>query len=458
MKIINENGLAESFGGAANAVQQGDGLSMSWLGKTIKYDVLNSYGLLVLRKGTVLTDKTMQLLDNHRIDVSGLVFEDHPDFGADSPYDKLFRQTIQSSEELFDYAKRHQKVPLNEFRKSIVPGIREVSQNSDLFQLFRDIRGKDAYTYEHNIAVGVLANMLGNWLRLPEPALQELALAATLHDVGKVNVPTDILQKPGKLSDNEYRLIRKHTVYGYEILKTTEGISHRTALVALQHHEREDGGGYPFGVRGDKIDFFAKIVAVTDVFHAMSSRRPYKEPMPFQEVVGQMKAGSFGELQPSIVHLFIRRLATSMIGNQVKLSDGRVGEIIYMPPSEDEMKPLVKIGAEYVDLKKQRQLQIVDVFGAEASGKGALVYETEAGTCYTEDELFDAIDWFIGLEPEYVRLNDRQRSYLRQLLLDYLLCSPTRDVPHSLLETMTYEERIRILDTVLAENLHDHVG
>lgn len=457
MKINYENGPKDRLD-AAEAVQARGWIKMSWLGKTIKHDVLNAYGLLVLRKGTILTEKSMQLLDNHRIDVSELAFEEPANSASDSPYDKLFRQTIQSSEELFDYAKKNQKVPLSDFHKSILPGIHEVSQNPDLFQLFRDIRGKDAYTYEHNIAVGVLANMIGTWMQLPEAEVQQLALAATLHDVGKVNVPSEILQKPGKLSDYEYNMIRKHTVFGYDILKNTIGASHRTALVALQHHEREDGRGYPFGVRGDKIEFYAKIVAIADVFHAMSSRRPYKEPMPFQEVVERMKSGSFGELQPHLVHMFLRRLATSMIGNQVRLSDGRIGEIIYLPPNEDEMKPLVKIGADFVDLKKERNLQIVDVFGAKASGKGMLVYETEAGTSYTEDELLDAIDWFIELEPEYARLNARQRSYLRQLLLDYLLCAPTRDVPHLLLETMTYEERIRMYDTVLAENLHDQVG
>ncbi|MFC0211116.1 HD-GYP domain-containing protein [Paenibacillus chartarius] len=430
-----------------------------WLGKTVKHDVLNSFGLLVLQGGTVLTERSLQLLEKHRIDPAELSYAEPSLLSTvgDSPYDQLFRETIMSSEELFDYAKRTNKVPLSEFQKRIVPGIHEVSLNPDLFQLFRDIRGKDTYTYEHNIAVGVLANMIGMWLQLPEADIQHLALAATLHDVGKVNIPDEILQKPGKLTEEEYKLIQKHTIFGYDILKNTEGTSHRTALVALQHHEREDGKGYPFGIRGDKIDFFAKIVAIVDIFHAMSSRRPYHEPLPFQQVIDRMKSGSFGELQPNIVHMFMRRLAASIIGNQVKLSDGRIGEIIYLSPNEDEMKPIVKVEGEFVDLKVVRHLHIVDVYGSQTSAKG-IVYETECGTWFGEDDLMEVIDWFAEREPLFQGLNGRQYSYLRQLLLDYLLGSPTREVPQVVLESMSYERRIEMLDNVRKERLQDYAG
>jgi hypothetical protein len=189
----------------------------------------------------------------------------------------------------------------------------------------------------------------------------------------------------------------------------------------------------------------------------MSSRRPYHEPLPFQQVVERMKKGSFGELQPNVVQLFIRKLSTSMIGNQVKLSDGRIGEIIYLHPNVDELKPLVKVENEFIDLKAIRDLHIVDVYGAEASAKGIL-YETEAGTLFDEDELMEVIDWFAERTPEFGGMSGRQYAYLSQLLLDYILCSPTRDIPQQVLESMDYEQRLQLAETVFAENMQDYAG
>src|SRR5690606_28020956 len=97
---------------------------------------------------------------------------------------------------------------------------------------------------------------------------------------------------PGKLTDEEYAIMKKHTIYGYEILNDTVGISHRQALVALQHHERMNGSGYPMGIKRDNIDLFSRIVAVADIFHAMTSNRVYRTHSPFYEVLTEMEERS----------------------------------------------------------------------------------------------------------------------------------------------------------------------
>src|SRR5690606_23577733 len=154
--------------------------------------------------------------------------------------------------------------------------IQNVSENTNVLQLFVALQAKDDYTYRHNIAVGALANLIGNWMNLDHQALMQLTTAALLHDVGKVLISESILNKPGKLTDEEYAIMKKHTIYGYEILNDTVGISHRQALVALQHHERMNGSGYPMGIKRDNIDLFSRIVAVADIFHAMTSNRVYR--------------------------------------------------------------------------------------------------------------------------------------------------------------------------------------
>ncbi|MDG0794880.1 HD-GYP domain-containing protein [Cohnella ginsengisoli] len=187
-----------------------------------------------------------------------------------------------------------------------------------------------------------------------------LSLAASLHDVGKVRIPDEILLKPGRLTADEYAQMKLHTVYGYEILKANSKINPRVAQVALQHHERNDGRGYPYGIRNSEMDAMSRVVAVADIFHAMSSRRPYHEPMPFYRVVSEMRNGSFGELDPHIVGVFLEQIIRHLLGRQVKLSDGRWGEVVYLDPQED-MHPLVKVGDGFIDLKRERHLNIEEI-------------------------------------------------------------------------------------------------
>src|SRR5690625_7353760 len=134
----------------------------------------------------------------------------------------------------------------------------------------------------------------------------QLTTDVLLHDVGKMLVPEEILNKPGQLTEEEFQEMKNHTLYGYEILKDTVGVNHRQALVALQHHERMDGSGYPLQLKRDEIDLFSRIVAVADVFHAMSSNRVYQERSPLYEVLAEMEREVIAKLDPEITYLFIR--------------------------------------------------------------------------------------------------------------------------------------------------------
>ena len=131
-------------------------------------------------------------------------------------------------------------------------------------------------------------------------------------------------------------------------------------MVALQHHEREDGSGYPLRLKSSHIDPISRIVAVADVFHAMSSKRPYHEEMPFYEVVKRMRQGFFGELDPNIVSVFLTNMIRNLIGRKVLLTDGRVGEVIYINPSDDT-HPLIQIEHTFLDLSKERHIHIKGV-------------------------------------------------------------------------------------------------
>ncbi|OXS59238.1 phosphohydrolase [Cohnella sp. CIP 111063] len=331
------------------------------IGRRVLADVINNYGVTIIPAQTVLNYDSVKLLYNHKIDEFTLSLDQPPESQGDGARSrKVLKQTVSRSKELFSSVTDSGSIPLADIRREILPAIRDLSGNSDLFELFEIVKAKDDYTYEHNIGVGILATLIGGWMNLSEDELAILSLAATLHDIGKVNVPESILNKPGSLTDEEFEIVKKHTVHGYELLKNAEGLHPRVALVALQHHEREDGRGYPHGLDKSRIDPFSAIVAVADIFHAMSSKRPYREATPFHEIVSQMRQGKFGELNPQIVSLFLDNLMKKLLGRHVVLTDGRAAEVVYLNPHNME-SPLVKAGEQFIDLAKERNVQIREI-------------------------------------------------------------------------------------------------
>src|SRR5690606_5439508 len=260
---------------------------------------------------------------------------------------------------IFDEIRETKQLPLPEIQR-FVPSLLEVAEQSDLFRLLSSLQAKDDYTYRHNIGVGVISAMLGKWLHLNEQDLSALTLAATLHDVGKMNIPLEIINKPGKLTDVEYKLMQKHTVFGFEMIQNTPGTSRDEALVALQHHEREDGSGYPHGIFGNRIHPLSKIVAVADVFHAMTSRRAYKAAAPFYAILREMDDGRFGEFDPKAISVFIEKMMQSLVGNYVRLTDLREGLIVMIHP-HDPIRPLVQIDNQFIDLSRVRRIEIQQV-------------------------------------------------------------------------------------------------
>lgn len=248
-------------------------------------------------------------------------------------------------------------------REKIVPAIKKMTHEKYIFQVIHELQAKDHYTYRHSIGVAVISSMIGKWLDLDNKEASLLTMGTILHDIGKVQVPNSILNKPGPLTDEEYEEVKKHTVYGYELIKNTSSLSYRCALIALQHHERENGMGYPLGLTGERIDPLSKIAAVADVFHTMNSKRVYHEISPFYKVINQMEEEKFGKFDPVIVNVFINKVMESFVGNQVKLSDDRVATIVNINKNEPS-KPLVKWKNQFIDLANERQLFLKDIPGA----------------------------------------------------------------------------------------------
>jgi len=219
---------------------------------------------------------------------------------------------------------------------------------------------KDDYLIHNSILVALTSYQLARWHNIERKDWIPVAMAGLLHDIGMVRIEESILRKSGRLSADELEEIRRHTIIGYNMLKSVAGINEAIKLTALQHHERMNGSGYPLGVDGEKIHYYAKIVAIADIFHAMTSDRAYKKGSSPYTVLEELLNESFGKLDPAFVQTFIHKVTQFHNGTLVRLSDQSIGEIVFSDRSSPT-RPWVNVNGKIINLTIDRHLHIVEV-------------------------------------------------------------------------------------------------
>lgn len=216
------------------------------------------------------------------------------------------------------------------------------------------------YIYHNSIRVSLTSYVLAKWQGFLQKDLMPIALGGLFHDIGNTKIDSTLLSKVSKLSTEEVQEIKNHTVLGYNILKTVPAINEGVKLCALQHHEKEDGSGYPYGTKGDKNHIYAKIVAIADIFHAMSSNRAYRNGASPYLVLEQIAKESFGKLEPVLVQMFINRVTQFHNGTKVRLSDNSIGEIVFSDRSHPT-RPMVNVNGKIINLMTERNVYIQSV-------------------------------------------------------------------------------------------------
>lgn len=205
-----------------------------------------------------------------------------------------------------------------------------------------DIKSMDNYTYQHCVNVAVLSLVLGIQLQLDKKKLYDLCLGALIHDIGKALVPEEILKKNNKLTEEETSIVREHTKRGYDFLKGSIDISATARIIALEHHEREDGKGYPDMRKDDEINELAKIVAVADVYDALTSDRPYRKAMSPNDAVEYIMANGQTQFSYDVVKAFSKCIVPYPEGTIVRLSNGEIAVVEEVYPNF-VLRPKVKI-------------------------------------------------------------------------------------------------------------------
>ena len=248
----------------------------------------------------------------------------------------------------------------DELVKSISPLFISRNTITELFDMLNQMHSLDDSVYAHCINVALISRMIGRWLHFEQHDLDTLTCCGLLHDIGKVMIPDEILNKPGKLTDDEFALIKSHPKFGYEMLRN-QNIDSRIKRSALMHHERYDGSGYPNGLTDELLSDYAMIVAIADVYDAMTAARAYRVPLsPFQ-VISNFEDDGFQKYHTKYIYVFLHRIASTYQNNRVLLSDGRACKIV-MLNQNSLSRPIVQFDdGECLDLSAQRELYITKI-------------------------------------------------------------------------------------------------
>jgi len=221
--------------------------------------------------------------------------------------------------------------------------VTEILRNRQALIHLTEIRTHDDYTFAHSVDVCTLAVLVAVQLGYAENRLHELAIGSLLHDIGKIRIDEELLKKPTRLNDDEMAVMRAHTLFGFEILRNQKGeLSFPSIHIALQHHEKYDGTGYPRGLKRDEIHEFSRIVSVVDVYDAITSDRPYRKALLPHEAHELMVVSANQHFDPKLLTIFLDKIAVYPVGTVVRLTTGDIGVVIFVAP-DMQARPTVRL-------------------------------------------------------------------------------------------------------------------
>jgi len=226
-------------------------------------------------------------------------------------------------------------------RHTVVKVAESLRRSPRAFGALVRLKRTDEYTFSHSVNTCVLSLMVAEQCGLPDN-LEDIGLGALVHDVGKLKVPPEVLNKPGPLTEEEWQLIRRHPLAGLEIVQRSGELRAAIAEAITQHHERADGSGYPHGLRGEAIGMAARLVAVVDVYDATSSDRPYHPALPPAEAVRWILANAGRQFDLQLAHAFVRTVGVYPVGSLVRLNSGELA-IVSDFDAKSILRPIVLI-------------------------------------------------------------------------------------------------------------------
>ncbi len=327
--------------------------------------IINKYGGILMPAGVILTQSQVNKLKKLSLVEFEILAEDErmlsENLARIKRLEANYQEKAKNAATLFKRAISG-KIDFKEV-EGLTEEVKDLSREIELKDLLSIVRKADEYTYTHLLHVGILANMFGHWLNLRAEEIHNLTKAGLLHDIGKAKIPDKILNKKGSLSPREYQRIKKHPLYGYEMVKEHSNIADSTAKGILTHHEKYNGMGYPLELRGKKIPLLGRILAIVDTFDAIVAERVYKPARSPFEALLIFREESFGHYDYELKKVFIAKMPECFVRVKVILNNGKEAEIVFINPNKPE-HPIIKVEDKYIDLYNAEGLKI------EAIAKG----------------------------------------------------------------------------------------
>lgn len=331
-------------------------------GNVVARTIQGSGDMLMIAKGVMLTDNIIARMKSHGIQL--VCIEDKLDTQdvIDIVPQALRMEAVSVIKEV-TLAMKDSVKPKGNFVNvldSIVTAIiHELTSNNKNLVSVLDLKTYDNYTFEHSVNVAILSLVTGMEIGCDYSKLKNIGVGALLHDIGKTLIPVDILNKKGKLTEEEFDLVKKHPALGYHKSKLTLDIDPTARAIILQHHEKINGTGYPSGKTDDTIHEYARIVAVCDIYDALASNRPYRRRWPIKETLDLLKSICGTHIDTQIYTAFMGRISPFPPGIRVSVSNGKEGFVLN---NENNLRPLVGFAdGSVLDLNKETHYYIREI-------------------------------------------------------------------------------------------------
>ena len=302
-------------------------------GMCLAHSLYDSYGRTLISSSGVLTQSYLEKLNEYGFD--GVYIEDELSKGIE--VEPVISPALRA-EGLACVRESN----IDKCQKIASKIVEEILNKGKITLDLTDLRSFDDYTYAHSVNVAVISCAIGFGMRLNEEELTDLVTAALLHDLGKLSIPSEILNKPGRLTQEEYQIMKSHPLLSYELIKERWDLSSHIKVAVLYHHENVDGSGYPEGIEGIEQTLYTRILHVADVYDALVSKRPYKNPYSPYEASEYLMGGSGIMFDRNVVATLLKYVPLYPKGKQVLLSDGRTG-IIMENTEYHNLRPVVKL-------------------------------------------------------------------------------------------------------------------
>lgn len=258
------------------------------------------------------------------------------------PAVKTYKETSSLVKSIMRDIKLGNSIDTPAAKEAVAACVDNVISHSDAMLLLSRLRSRDEYTSEHSLNVAIISISLGRHAELNKEQLKEVGLCGLLHDMGKVLTPDHILNKPGRLTDEEMEVMRQHPVDGHDILSSSEGIFHDAIHVAHAHHERLNGSGYPLGLTENDLSIYNRIVSIADVFDAITGDRVYKKGETVETALRILHDQRGESFDPILVTQFIETVGIYPLGAVVEMNNGEIGIVVNTNP-DHRLRPWIKI-------------------------------------------------------------------------------------------------------------------